>query len=376
MVLPRLAAISFFLLVPGFCACGNPGSPLPPSLMLPQPVTDLQAERTGDVVNLRWTMPRRTTDRLLLKGDQRVVICRALPDAADASCRPIGSRLLAAAAPAQAQDVLPPNLLSGLPRLLRYEVRLENRSRRTAGPSNPAFTAAGTAPPRVEDAMASITDKGVEVRWKPPAAAPFLPERETHLLVRLDRQRILSAGEKEEKTDEQAGVPQPMEQILEMREQPTGSGAAWQPNHTTDTDAALNRQYRYAVQLVEQATLDGHLLEVRGLPMETAAVAARDTFPPAVPTGLAAVANPQGATIDLSWTASAEPDLAGYIVYRRRAGSQTAPERVSGKDLVPVPSWQDMRPVRGVRYGYSVSAIDTSGNESARSAEASETLPE
>ena len=36
-------------------ACGAPGPPLPPSLELPQPVTDLRAARKGDKVALTWT---------------------------------------------------------------------------------------------------------------------------------------------------------------------------------------------------------------------------------------------------------------------------------------------------------------------------------
>ena len=48
--------------------CASPGPPQPPSLNLPEVVKDLTAERVGDVVQLHWTTPDMTTDRL---DDQR-----------------------------------------------------------------------------------------------------------------------------------------------------------------------------------------------------------------------------------------------------------------------------------------------------------------
>jgi len=42
--------------------CASPGTPLPPSLKLPQAVTGLTATRVGDSVMLAWTTPSRTTN--------------------------------------------------------------------------------------------------------------------------------------------------------------------------------------------------------------------------------------------------------------------------------------------------------------------------
>ncbi len=56
--------------------CGTPGAPLPPSLNLPQPVTDLSAVRAGDQVSVFWTMPKKNTDKLVIKGEVTVRVCR------------------------------------------------------------------------------------------------------------------------------------------------------------------------------------------------------------------------------------------------------------------------------------------------------------
>jgi hypothetical protein len=90
-----------------------------------------------------------------------------------------------------------------------------------------------------------------------------------------------------------------------------------------------------------------------------------DTAPPAAPSGLT-VANQSGAA-HLHWAANAEPDLAGYTVYRAEAsgGPWTA---VSGS-LLATNDYVDTSIPFGVNtVWYRVSASDGSGNESARSA--------
>ena len=75
LALAAIAAASGLATV-GLTGCGTPGAPLPPSLNLPDPVTDLSATRTGNVVKLTWTMPAKNTDKLKLKDNVLVHICR------------------------------------------------------------------------------------------------------------------------------------------------------------------------------------------------------------------------------------------------------------------------------------------------------------
>src|SRR5512132_2509146 len=58
--------------------CGLPGAPLPPSLELPKPVTDVRAERQGSKVTLTWTSPRETTDHAGIRRMGATRICRAI----------------------------------------------------------------------------------------------------------------------------------------------------------------------------------------------------------------------------------------------------------------------------------------------------------
>lgn len=373
-----LAAVGAILLA----GCGSPGTPQPPSLKLPTPPVDLSASRSGDTVTLHWTMPRRATDRVPLSGDQRAVICRSLGPPG-APCLPVGGLLLLPGIEAGFLDPLPPELLLGAPRLLTYTVLVENHRGRGAGPSNPAYSAAGAPPPAIEALHAEAHPEGIVLSWKPAGHNGFAQTAAVHAewLLRLHRSRIPAAGEHAETAGEEtrAGVPQPVEQTLVVPEASKSTQAGtladgWTLDHAIDRDAALNHTYRYTVERVAHLTLDGHDVEVAGAVSAPYTVSARDLFPPHIPEGLVAVADSEGGAIDLSWTADLDADLAGYRVYRRVAGSGSPPERLSGAGLLANADWRDPSAQAGVRYAYSVSAVDTSGNESARSAEVEEVL--
>ena len=124
--------------------CGTPGAPQPPSLDLPDRVGDLSAVRSGNEVSLTWTMPRKSTDKLLLKADIEVSVCRREKTG---PCEAIGGALMVAPGKdGKLNEALPSALASGSPRALSYFVELKNRKGRSAGPSNAAVVLAGEAP--------------------------------------------------------------------------------------------------------------------------------------------------------------------------------------------------------------------------------------
>jgi hypothetical protein len=91
-----------------------------------------------------------------------------------------------------------------------------------------------------------------------------------------------------------------------------------------------------------------------------------DTFPPAAPTGLQALAS-EGA-VSLIWDRNEEPDLAGYIVWRG-----TTPQAMTAVTQAPIVETTFRDEVdRGVRYVYAVQAVDKAANGSALSASVQE----
>jgi hypothetical protein len=337
--------------------CAAPSAPLPPSLKLPTPITDLTAQRDGNEVRLRWTMPKRTTDRILLKGAQQGRICRRIETGA---CEVAGVQAFGPGAPADFIDRLPSSAASGPMRPMTYTIELLNQKGDTAGPSNPAITAAGAPPPQIDSLSAATVPDGVLVKW---AAVP--EPASGAVIIRIHRTLIATPGAP--KPSQAEGVVAPPEQTLEV--------AGADKGQAIDRDAALDHTYRYRVDRVEPLTMEGKSFEVLSAPSRIITIDARDVFPPAQPRELQAVADPEARAIDLSWAPNTERDLAGYIVYRRDTASNAAAVRVSPPKLV-APSFRDANTLPGHSYAYSVSAVDRDGNESARSVEIEESLPQ
>jgi hypothetical protein len=367
------APASFGLIL--LAGCGLAANPQPPTLWLPEPVRDLSGVRVGNEVHLHWTMPKNTTDKVPLKGNQAAHICwiqgsepapgkpapSQVPSTGLPGCAAVADAMFAPDKPADDVAPMPAALTSGTPRAVSFFVELRNQAGKTAGPSNPVWIATGPAPTAVSDFTVTTQAAGPIMHWQ--AAAP-----EPGTFLRIHRILVTRAGAA--KPSESAGTPSPPEQTLEV-----DLGAS-DPGQAIDHDAALDHVYRYAAERVARVDADHHALEIAGPPSQPFTIDAKDIFPPAVPSALAVVADAQNHALDLSWMQDTDPDLAGYVVYRRDVTAGTGAERISGKALVVPPSFEDRSVVAGHRYAYAASAVDQDGNESARSAEVEEELPQ
>jgi hypothetical protein len=149
-----------------------------------------------------------------------------------------------------------------------------------------------------------------------------------------------------------------------------------EPLRVVDHSFEWEKTYDYFVTVVSIVTQPGKpKLEIEGDDSPAERVFAHDIFPPAVPSGLQAVfaAEGQQRFIDLVWAPDTDADLAGYNVYRREANGEAL--RINAA-LVTTPAYRDVNVEPGKEYFYSVSAVDVRGNESARSEEASEKVPQ
>lgn len=344
--------------------CGQAGAPLAPSLQLPTPVTDLTVSRVADRATLKWTMPRRTTDKLPLKGQQAVQICRR---SGDGPCLTVATASFPPEKPASYDDKLPVDLIAGSPQLLAYSIDVLSPHGRSAGASNIVYTAAGSAPPAFVDARGEITANGVMLQWQP---AP-LPGSEHK--VNIERTLLSVPGpakaDSKPKSTPLGATPPIKEQTLVVR-LPPGED----PGKAIDPDAAFDQRYSYRISRVVTVSVSGKSIDLAGLASGEIVVDTKDVFPPTVPSGLAVVAAPDEGAIDLSWAPNTETDLAGYAVYRGEAGREAV--RISPPDKpVDTPAFRDSTAQPGHEYAYSVTAIDRDGNESARSSQVKESLP-
>jgi hypothetical protein len=364
----RRVALAFVLMFSGvaLAGCGMPGAPQPPSLDLPQRVGDLSAVRTGNQVALKWSMPKRDTDKVQLKGNVTVRICRN--ESAAAGCSAAATLQVAADATGEFTDTLPPGLAEDAPRVITYFVELDNRKGRTAGLSNGAQILAGEAPAAVDGLAAEMRREGVLLRWAPapPDAAP--------VAVRLVRKLVSPPAPAAAKSTHAAlaSRPEPLERTLLVEPGP-------QLGRALDGSIQFGETYEYRAQRVARVTVNGETLELAGPLSVAVRIAAVNVFAPAVPRGLAAVATAgaegAGPAIDLNWQPGTEADLAGYFVYRREAGQPESNwQRISPAQPVAAPDYHDANVQPGHTYMYAVSAVDQQGHESARSAEAEETV--
>jgi hypothetical protein len=343
-------------------ACATIGPPQPPSLDLPKPPTDLRATRKGSRVNLTWTIPTMTTDRETLRTFGSTLVCRGAGElnACNTQVGEIRTPTPAGKADSSAQkpqasytDTLPPQLESDDPSaIITYAVQVLNREGRAAGLSNQVHVQLAHTLPSPRDFQARVAKEGVVLSWIGEVVSA--PPADVKYVYRVYRRA--------EGSDER---------VL-AGEAPAGAEARF-----TITDASIEWQKTYyyhaeAVTLIRRAT--SSQLEVEGDDTPEIKVFADDVFPPTVPAELQAVFSGPGQKpfIDLVWAPVADADLAGYNVYRHEEG--TTPVKLN-EELIKAPAYRDENVAPQKKYSYSVSAVDVRGNESARSEEATESVP-
>ena len=329
-------------------------------------------------MHLRWKVPERSTEDSPLAGKHgagrmSAGLCRAT---GNGPCVPLPVRSVTAGDEVSADDPLPPELRVGPEVVLRYRVTLRNAAGRSTGTAPEAVTIAGAAPAPVEDLTAESRADGVHLHWTR-AAAPAE--------IVLERRRIGPAAQAEQaegqESQQTSGVGDPTlsgaagrGEALQRLSVKTDRGGA------VDALAPIGGMYEYTVGRVRSVRPVGPEVQVHGTTAKVTVDRRSDAFPPAAPAGLVAVevaagnagngGGSGGAEVSLSWEPNAEADLLGYLVYRAEAGSDAPAAQLTVQPLTAL-SYDDASAQPGHVYRYSVAAVNTSGRQSARSAEVS-----
>jgi len=250
--------------------------------------------------------------------------------------------------------------------LLAYSIEVLSPHGRSAGASNIAYSASGSAPPPFVSPRGEIAAGGVELEWQPDPQ----PGGEPKVNIERTLLSMPSPAKADGKSKSPLGGPAALvkEQTLVVR-LPAGTD----PGKALDPDAAFDQRYSYRISRVATVTVAGKSIDLEGPASHEIVVNTKDVFPPAVPSGLAAVAAPDEGAIDLSWAPNTEPDLAGYAVYRSEAGGEA--HRISPGTPLDAPAYRDSTAQPGHDFAYSITAIDLDGNQSKRSPEVKESLP-
>lgn len=359
-------------------ACGAPGVPIPPTLELARPVSDLHAARKGDNVYLVWTVPARTTDRQRVRHPGPTRICRSLKIELRDCEKPVaeipasrfplpgndtGKGTAAAKVQANYTDVLPRELQKEDPTAeLTYAISALNESGRSAGLSNLVKVPSAPTLPPPERFSAQVENDGVLLSWDCPQAADSEANPAISHRLRIYR-RELDPGSQGKQNGTRVG------------EVNFAGCAQNQAPQFLDQSFEWEKRYDYHATVVTVVSQTGAPeAEVEGDDTPVIGVFAHDVFPPAAPAGLQAVFSGVGQApfVDLVWSPDSEADLAGYNVYRHEEGAQ--PVKLNAEP-VKAAAYRDPNVQSGKKYFYTVSAVDEHGNESARSEEAGEQVP-
>jgi uncharacterized protein len=376
------AAPVFYFLVSILCflsgaGCAAPGDPRPPHPPVPAAITDLAARQTGDSVVLTFTLPRTTVENEPLSGPPTVEIFRSF---APATAMPA-----AAGAPKTLVYTIPSALVNtytvegrvrfpdpiAADELARhageqaiYIIRTRASKRADSADSNPAALRLFLAPEPIRDVSARVTRSAVELSWTPPernAAGGPLPALTAYHVYRAE---VASGAEAEaEKDPANAKLLSPLDLL----------GVTPSAGYR-DTQFQFGHTYIYSVRSVGQFESES----VESADSKLVVVSPRDVFSPSPPQDLVAVVVPATAQahahIELSWSISPEPDIAGYNIYRSEAGG-AARQRLN-PDLLLTPVFHDMSTVSGRSYTYTVTAVSRAGNESEPSVAVPAVMPE
>jgi hypothetical protein len=295
-----------------FAGCGYVGDPMPPALNIPQPVTDLQARQTGNRIVIRFTAPRATTDGLTLHRLSGIDVRIGTDAPATGETLDAG-----AAQPGPVELATPASPWTG--QRIRVAVRAASLQQRWSEWTTVEISVV-QAPMPPQNVRAESHPRGVRLRWTAGPGQVQVWKRPA------GRQVFLEAAEVE--------------------------GNEW-----LDTQARYGELQEYQLQtvvLVDDSTAES---ERTGI----IAIAPQDSFPPSVPAALTVVTGIDA--IELVWERSPEPDTDGYHVYRADGSAEFTrlAERVRSANF------SDRAVKSGSAYRYAVSAVDSRGNESARS---------
>lgn len=310
--------------------CGYIGEPMYPLLDIPNRVTDLAAVQRASVLIYQFNLPALTTE------GKKTAIGEVELRIGDPGASPFNEgewekrarRLEVPTGRDQhIRGEIPAGPWIGKDVVLAVKV-YGPKSRRDAGWSNLVTMTVLPPLPTPAGVQAQAVSEGVRVAWPGPAGQ-----------YRVFRR----AGE----------------------EKDFSLAATVEANQWVDTATEYNRKYEYMVQAVQKTGT----VDVESDLSPAASITPADTFPPAVPTGLNAIAAPEG--IELVWDRNTEPDLEGYRLYRALGDGKL--EKIA--DIADAPSYSDRKLESGKRYRYAVSSVDRLGNASAQSAPVEVTAP-
>lgn len=331
-----------FLFVGG---CGYKDLPVPPSTVVPEPVSDLLYSVSDKGLRLSWSYPVKTIQGSAVEDISSFDLYRAAVPLADycGGCPiPFGKAI---------------ELDGGVP----FDGNLRRKATYESSDLQSGYKYFYKVTSRTSWLAASGDSNIVTFVWYQPAKAPSALSATAG-----DREVVLNWQDARELTDGSA-----LDKPLKYQVNRSAGGKDFVKvgtplSGTTFTDSTVRNGQKYFYTVQSLMVLEDELVE--GAVTKEVVVTPRDMSPPVVPTGVTAVATAVGTKV--FWDKSTATDIAGYNVYRRAADKDEY--EFLGKVAPEFMIYVDKSASGDVRYYYAVTAIDgsTPPNESDKSREA------
>jgi hypothetical protein len=385
---PALLLAALAALAP---ACGHRGDPLPPRRRTPPAPQEFRLAQRGEALEVRAIAPAASVDGVVYEA----LTVEFLYAEGQQDLEKTGRRHTVPAVPgSRVVETLPLPLPGATVRAAARAVAGGRRGQRTL-----TMALVTQAPPEApRDLTAALAEDGVALSWRgarpravvspalgaggrgAPTPTPGVPAGAIP-----PPRPAMPAGPAPTPPPAPAGAPGPAPATTKTGSESAGEAEAAAEGPRTSGFFVYRRLggAAYDAPLVEEPVERrslGDTLVPRGAtacyvvravasieplvesgPSNEVCVEVRDVSAPAPPAGLAVL--PREGGLEVLWSPSAEPDIAGYRVYREAPGGP--PEKIA--DVGPSrAAWLDETAERGAVYRYTVTALDQAGNESER----------
>jgi hypothetical protein len=331
-------------------SCAKTGEPQPPVVRVPRPPVNLAALQRSNSAVLSVPLPVENTDGSQVREAGAVEVLRIV-EADRQNAAPLDEELFMQRAEIVGEvpgDRLENYLHDGIFVYddglsfagrksiyevgFRYAVRFFNRKHRSSGLSNQVFLAPVPLPDPPSGISSETEQDCIRVRW-------IAPEEN------FDGSRPARIqGYDIYRSQDSAVFPR-----APLNDQPL------QQPEFADRQFEFDKTYYYRVVLIGSL----HNPRAETLPSPPLRVVARDTFPPGAPRNFNVIVD-RGTAV-LLWVAPEATDVAGYRIYRQDDASAEKLSIHAG--LITALSYRDGTVRVGKEYRYSVTAVDTHGNE-------------